>query len=276
MVLSAAEGSGQLTTAEGSFHALQAGAELKTGTQIRSGRSPVRLVVAGNFELELAAKSLISIEAGNGREVFVRLRRGQIDCQVSKRRYGQKFAILAGSHRVSVIGTEFRVSYPRVGDVSVQVSEGAVRVDEATSPWQRPGDTTMVVRAGHRWRAHSGKLEMGPVEPNKAVVNGGSPAVDSTDNSAPSSSKTKVQHDDLRERQVRHRATQRTQNLKDVQVGPTLKSKRALPQRKPKALMRARGKSPQKSITIEVPPQRMSDDEVRRAKELEKRQNPDQ
>ena len=131
--LTATEGPGQLTTADGSFQALGAGAELAGGAQVRSGSRSVRLVVADNFEVNLAPNSLLTLEASNGREVFLRLRRGSVSCQVAKRRPGQRFGVLAGSYRVSVVGTEFTVSYPRVGDVSVEVSEGAVRVDEAAT-----------------------------------------------------------------------------------------------------------------------------------------------
>ncbi len=167
VALTVAEGSVELAGADGRFAVAKPGQRLERGAQLRSlsGAKSGRLVVAGNFELTLAPETLVSVEAGNGREVFLRLRHGSVACQVAKRRPGQRFGVLAGGFRASVVGTEFVVRHDVEGRVSVSVTEGAVRVDEADGPWREQSETTMMVRAGNRWEFAGGHMQLGPITP---------------------------------------------------------------------------------------------------------------
>ncbi len=166
-----AEGSLEIAGADGLFRALRVDDKLARGAQVRSSAGG-RLVVADNFELRIAAGTALSVLAGNEREVFLRLRHGAVACRVNKRRPGQRFGILAGRFRTSVVGTEFTVRHDQEGRVAVAVTEGAVRVDEADDPWRKVSETTSVVRAGNRWRFTGGRMDLGPIvqepEPGQA------------------------------------------------------------------------------------------------------------
>ncbi len=57
---------------------------------------------------------------------------GSLDVEVSKRRPGQSFAVVAGRHRVSVRGTAFRVDH-RNGELAVACAHGRVVVTDGAS-----------------------------------------------------------------------------------------------------------------------------------------------
>ena len=66
--------------------------------------------------------------------------------------------------RASVVGTRFVIRHDdNDSGVAVQVTEGAVRVDQADDPYALPGDTLTMVRAGNRWQYAGGRMALEPI-----------------------------------------------------------------------------------------------------------------
>ena len=175
----AVDGSIELADAQGSWRPLVTGTKLASDARLRvaDGAKSARLVVPGHFELRIAGGSEVRVLAANSRNTWLRLRSGEVACQVEKRRPNQQFKVLAGQFRASVVGTEFVVRRGgEVAAVSVRVTEGAVRVDEADQPDSAPSETTTMVRAGNRWRFASGRVEFGPIVPTAQAT--ATPAVE--------------------------------------------------------------------------------------------------
>lgn len=304
------EGSMEFAGVDGQFHPVQPGEKLARGSQLRS-RTGGRLVVAKNFEIRLGADSTVAVLAGNKREIFLRLRHGAVSCRVDKRRPGQKFGVLAGGFRTRVLGTEFTVTHDHQGRVAVEVSEGAVRVDKADDPWRTGSETTSVVRAGHRWRFTAGHMELGPIVATPSLNSDRLPKVagpvapaaktDAPSN-APALTKRHLPHASKRDESAargRHKQATRRHHGAATSHGrarhhgaaPAAASAGAVagaddtvfavpppPMALPPAPHRPASKSASKArnadgrrILINVPPQAMTAEEVRRAKAAEKR-----
>jgi len=181
----AVEGDVEVADRVGQWRAMQAGELLQGGMRLRTlGAHPGsaqavatsgqgtgrisseggRLVVPGRFELVLGAHTELDVLAVGPQVAYVRLRQGEVDCQVDKLRAGQQFAVMFAGFRASVLGTRFTVrhSSPEAG-VSVQVTEGAVRVDAADDPAAPQAETTTTVRAGNRWQFAAGRMALEPI-----------------------------------------------------------------------------------------------------------------
>ena len=161
--IGAVEGDLQVAGRDGVWRALSLNSPLLTGQRLRAERGG-RVTVPGRFELTLGATSELELTALHDRTAFVRLRRGEAECEVQKLHPGERFAVMFGGFRASVVGTRFAVLHtPQAGGVQVRVVEGAVRVDAADDPGAPLGETTTVVRAGHRWSHSAGVMSLEPL-----------------------------------------------------------------------------------------------------------------
>ena len=240
----AVEGGLQVADAGGNWRALRAGEALHRGTRLRADKAAGSLAVPEHARLRLAPGSEAEVLVADGHSFFLRLRKGgEIGCQVDKRRPGQGFAIMAGRFRATVVGTEFIVRHGDKATVTVRVTEGAVRVDEAEAPRARISESRYVVKAGDQWHFASGKMEFGPI-------------ADQTLRAAPAS---------------RQRADEQA-----AQAAPTQPS--GTPSPAPRARTTVRKARPAagsantrgRKIEIIIPPQRMPVEDVERLKALEK------
>jgi hypothetical protein len=156
----AVEGGVQVTDRDGHWRPLRAGDVLRTGQRLQSLQQG-RLVIPGRFELQVSEGSEVELLAMSDQMALLRLRRGGVDCTVDKLRPGQRFAVLFGAHRAAVVGTQFSVRQGGDGDeASVEVREGAVRVDAADDALAPPAETTTMVRPGQRWRFGRGVMSL--------------------------------------------------------------------------------------------------------------------
>lgn len=156
----AVEGAVQVTDREGHWRPLRAGDVLRTGQRLQSLQQG-RLVIPGRFELQVNGGSEVELLAMSDQMALLRLRRGGVDCTVDKLRPGQRFAVLFGGHRAAVVGTQFTVTQGGNGEeASVEVREGAVRVDAADDALAPPAETTTMVRPGQRWRFGRGVMSL--------------------------------------------------------------------------------------------------------------------
>jgi hypothetical protein len=163
LAVGAVEGELQIAGRDGHWQPLKVGAAMRTGERLRSAAGG-RITVPGRFELKLGKESELDLTTLHDRTAFVRLRRGEAECEVQKLRPGERFAVMFGGFRASVIGTHFAVSHqPDAGGVQVRVTEGAVRVDAADDPGAPLGETTTVVRAGQRWSHAAGVMALEPL-----------------------------------------------------------------------------------------------------------------
>ena len=180
------EGDVQVADRDGRWHRLIKGDALRPGMRLRHDRAQAhvldstraRVVVPNRFELSLGNTTEVEVLSLRANEAFMRLREGDIDCQVSKLRPGQRFAVMFSGFRASVLGTRFAVRHDSASSgVQVQVVEGAVRVDSADDPYAGPSETTTTVRAGQRWHYAAGRMALEPIPAiNDAAVD---PAVPS-------------------------------------------------------------------------------------------------
>ncbi len=167
----------QVDVGDGHWQALREGSALPPGTLLRSGAAPAALALGDGerpnaVELGIAAETEVVVEQANGSDVFVRVRRGTVELAVAHRRADQRFAVLAGGHRVWVVGTRFSVHHGADASVEVRVFEGAVRVDAAAGATSAVAETTVVVRAGQRWRVRGGQVAFGPMEAAEGAGDG--------------------------------------------------------------------------------------------------------
>lgn len=166
------EGDVQVADRDGRWHRLVKGDALRPGMRLRHDRvqtqmldsARARVVVPNRFELSLGNTTEVEVLSLRANEAFMRLREGDIDCQVSKLRPGQRFAVMFSGFRASVLGTRFAVRHDSANSgVQVQVVEGAVRVDSADDPYAGPSETTTTVRAGQRWHYAAGRMALEPI-----------------------------------------------------------------------------------------------------------------
>jgi ferric-dicitrate binding protein FerR (iron transport regulator) len=95
-------------------------------THIATTDAPTRTTLGG-AALTLAARSEVRVAGSDAGGWLVRLARGQVDCEVAPRHGRPPFVVLAGSTRVTVVGTRFTVIQDGPG-ARVHVSEGRVKV----------------------------------------------------------------------------------------------------------------------------------------------------
>ena len=254
--------------------------------------------------LTVRAGTEVALEAATGRDVFVRVRNGEVDLAVDHRRDDQRFAVLAGGFRVQVVGTRFSVRHGADASVSVDVREGAVRIDAADVATAPTAETLTVVRAGQRWQARGGRISFGPIE---AATAGAEPILPSSGASdaaivpaigAPADVVPASDPSGDATRAAAHTTTRaRAQsNLPGPPALPDLNAAagstsqgadRALATQTPPGSVATQGKGPAQAdgatrpdtttprrFLIEVPPQRMSADEIERAHASERAVHP--
>lgn len=151
----------------GNWRALATGEKLRSGMRLRTvlaAAAGARVVVPGRFEIVLAQGSELDILSVHANQAYLRLRQGEVDCQVEKLRSGQHFAVMSAGFRASVMGTRFSVRHTSADSgVAVQVTEGAVRVDAADDPNAPSAETTTTVRPGQRWHYEAGRMALEPI-----------------------------------------------------------------------------------------------------------------
>lgn len=172
LAIGTVEGDLQFAGRDGVWRPLSVHGTLLTGQRLRAERGG-RVTVPGRFELTLGVTSELELTTLHDRTAFVRLRRGEAECEVQKLHPGERFAVMFGGFRASVVGTRFAVLHtPQAGGVQVRVVEGAVRVDAADDPGAPLGETTTVVRAGQRWSHGAGVMSLEPLtHPQPALSN---------------------------------------------------------------------------------------------------------
>ena len=180
VVTSLVEGDVEVAARDGKWRKLTGGDTIRFGHRLRTPKAPsqrsagaiqgARVVVPGRFELKLSPDTELDVLAMADRDAFLRLRHGEVECQVEKLKAGQRYGLMFAGFRASVMGTRFVVRHDdNDSGVAVQVTEGAVRVDQADDPYAQPGDTLTMVRAGNRWQYAGGRMELEPI-PAAAVA----------------------------------------------------------------------------------------------------------
>lgn len=281
---------------DGHWAALREGAAVAAGMMIRAGSEDAVMELTGEGRAHVATLTVragteVAVDAATGRDVFVRVRSGEVDLAVDHRRPDQRFAVLAGGFRVQVVGTRFSVRHGADASVNVDVREGAVRVDAADVATAPTAETLTVVRAGQRWQARGGRITFGPIEgvntgaepvlPIRAPQVGDvAPAAGAALSVPPGSS---AAHDATVAESARpatHGVTRAraTSNLPGPPPLPDLSAQiePAAP-RAPMAVAapvsRSNVETPRRFL-IEVPPQRMSPEEIERARASERSASP--
>lgn len=157
----------QVADRAGHWHNLASGEKLRSGMRLRNVLGTTwgaRVVVPGRFEVVLGQGTELDVLSVHANEAYLRLRQGEVDCQVEKLRAGQHFAVMTAGFRASVMGTRFTVRHASAdAGVSVQVTEGAVRVDAADDPNAVAAETTTTVRPGNRWHYEAGRMALEPI-----------------------------------------------------------------------------------------------------------------
>ena len=222
----------QVADRSGTWRPLATGERLRSGLRLRSAAATnARVVVPGRFEIVLTQGSELDILSVHANQAYLRLRQGEVDCQVEKLRPGQHFAVMSAGFRASVMGTRFSVQHASASSgVSVQVTEGAVRVDAADDPNAASAETTTTVRPGQRWHYEAGRMALEPIPASvERIVTPAAPA------SQPTAAAT----------------TPAVSAAKSVKPLPA----------KPEA---AAPETPKHKFVIEVPPQTMTPEEIQR------------
>lgn len=167
VVTSLVEGDVQVAGQDGHWRKLTGGDTIRFGHRLRNPANQAnraRVVVPGRFELRLAPDTEVDVLAMADRDAFLRLRHGEVECQVDKLKAGQRYGVMFAGFRASVVGTRFTIRHDdNDSGVVLQVTEGAVRVDQADDPYALPGDTLTMVRAGQRWQYAGGRMALEPI-----------------------------------------------------------------------------------------------------------------
>jgi hypothetical protein len=106
--------------------AIVEGSRLRTG----DGRLVVQFGQASGFALP--PRSAVTVRRFDDRAVELVVEEGAVEVEVSRRRMDQTFSVVAGRHRVSVLGTAFQVGH-RAGDLDVACARGRVVVSDGAS-----------------------------------------------------------------------------------------------------------------------------------------------
>jgi ferric-dicitrate binding protein FerR (iron transport regulator) len=107
----------------------------------REGRLVVQFGQGSGFAL--APASRVTLRRFDARAVELVVDVGSIEVELAPRGEGQTFAVVAGRHRVSVVGTAFQVSH-RGGQVDVECARGRVLVSD--------GEQELALTAGEQLR----------------------------------------------------------------------------------------------------------------------------
>lgn len=160
------QGDMEMAEADGRWSKVAGQLAVQRGTRLRSGQGG-HVAVPGRFEVGVTAGTELELTALDGSTAWLRVRRGEVQVQVDKLKPGQRFAVMFGAFRASVLGTRFVVRQDIDGSGGhVQVTEGAVRVDAADEPGAPLDETTTVVRAGQSWHHTAGVMSLEPTPPS--------------------------------------------------------------------------------------------------------------
>ena len=105
---------------------VEMGARLRTG----EGRLVIQFGQASGFAL--GPHSSVTVGSFDDRAVELVVYEGAVEVELSHRRADQTFVVVAGHHRVSVVGTAFQVAH-RAGQVDVECARGRVMVSDGAS-----------------------------------------------------------------------------------------------------------------------------------------------
>lgn len=133
-------------------------AAIDAPSRISTGMSASRLALPG-LTLDVEPESAVVVSAESAQGLLLVLDRGSIVCQVAPRPSDAPVVVQAGTARVRVLGTRFRVT--RLGEgAEVEVSQGAV---EVTS-----GGRLFQVGAGERWASQEATAQASDPTPSSA------------------------------------------------------------------------------------------------------------
>ncbi|MBN1773343.1 MAG: FecR domain-containing protein [Deltaproteobacteria bacterium] len=119
---------------------------------------PVRLQ-AGPARIGLEPEGRLGLERADAERLSLRLDHGAVVLDVTPSGAGPRVEVRAGEHRVSVVGTRFRVSRSDDGGVRVEVDRGTVRVDG-------PFAEGRLVRAGRSLAVAGARSSEAPLTPS--------------------------------------------------------------------------------------------------------------
>ena len=107
----------------------------------RAGRLVIQFGQGSGFAL--APASRVTLRRFDARQVEMVVDEGAVEVELAPRRADQTFAVVAGRHRVSVVGTAFQVAH-RQGQVEVECARGRVLVSD--------GERELALAAGEQLR----------------------------------------------------------------------------------------------------------------------------
>jgi hypothetical protein len=110
------------------IEALFAGAVVQ-GARLRTGEGRLVVQFGETSAFALTPRSSVVVGRFDDRAIELAVEEGAIEVDVSHRRADQSFAVVAGRHRVSVVGTAFQVAH-RAGDLDVECARGTVSVSD--------------------------------------------------------------------------------------------------------------------------------------------------
>ncbi len=102
------------------------------GAHLRTGAGRLLVQFGLDSGLALQPGSSVRLRKFDDREIEIAVEEGAVEVEVSHRRQGQTFTVVAGRHSVKVLGTAFQVTH-RAGDFDVQCARGQVLVSDGAS-----------------------------------------------------------------------------------------------------------------------------------------------
>jgi ferric-dicitrate binding protein FerR (iron transport regulator) len=125
-------GGAQPRAADGDAVAALFSSAIVQGVQLRTGEGRLVVQFGAGSGLALPPHSSARLSRFDERVVEVSIDEGTVEFEVARRRMDQSLTVVAGRHRVSVLGTAFRVAH-RGGDFDVQCARGQVVVSDGSS-----------------------------------------------------------------------------------------------------------------------------------------------
>jgi hypothetical protein len=102
------------------------------GAYLRTGEGRLVIQFGPASGLALTPRSSVRLRRFDERVVEIAVEEGAVEVEVSHRRMDQVLSVVAGRHRVSVLGTKFRVAN-RAGDLDVKCARGQVVISDGNS-----------------------------------------------------------------------------------------------------------------------------------------------
>ncbi|HWM86674.1 MAG TPA: FecR domain-containing protein [Kofleriaceae bacterium] len=102
------------------------------GAHLRTGEGRLVIQFGPTSGLALTPGSSVRLVRFDHRVVELVVDEGTVEVELARRRMDQTFSVVAGRHRVSVLGTAFQVGH-RAGDLDVECARGQVVVSDGAS-----------------------------------------------------------------------------------------------------------------------------------------------